>query len=108
MHRPTRLVRLGFVLAGAAAFVEASLVAQDRLKTMPGYEQYQRMSRDIQGAVKSGAVTGRWTSATTFEYTRDGTAYAFDVTTGKAAPVGGVSSSSQIVPAGRGGGAGVE
>ena len=30
--------------------------AQDRLKTMPGYDQYQKMSKEIPGAVKLGTL----------------------------------------------------
>ena len=44
------------VLTGAAgvAILSAAVGAQDRLKTMPGYEQYQRMSKELPGAVKIG------------------------------------------------------
>jgi dipeptidyl-peptidase-4 len=34
--------------------------AQDRLKTMPGYEQYQKMSREIPGSVKPGLLSVVW------------------------------------------------
>ena len=33
---------------------------QDRLKAMPGYEQYQKMSREIPGSVKLGSITAQW------------------------------------------------
>ena len=51
-----RMQRWVIALTGIAALtvVSAALVAQDRLKTMPGYEQYQRMAREIPTAVKSG------------------------------------------------------
>ena len=61
-----RLPRLVVVLAGITALVVASsaLLAQDRLKTMPGYEQYQRMARQIPAALKSGSLAAS-TGATT-------------------------------------------
>jgi len=51
---------IGLALLLIAFFVplpSAALLAQDRLKTMPGYEQYQRMARQIPTALKSGALT---------------------------------------------------
>jgi len=57
-------------------------VAQDRLKTMPGYAQYQRVAREIPTAVKSGALSATWTGdGKALEYTRDGKRYRWDVAT---------------------------
>ena len=54
--------------------------AQDRLKGMPGYEQFQKFSRDAAGAVKLGLVIPRWSSdSKTLDYSYDGKAYRFDV-----------------------------
>jgi hypothetical protein len=36
------------------------LSAQDRLPSMPGYENYQKMAKQLPGAVKSGAVFVTW------------------------------------------------
>jgi dipeptidyl-peptidase 4 len=56
--------------------------AQDRLKTMPGYEQYQRMSKEIPNSVKLGTLAVRWLEGgKAFEYRRDGKAYRFDIAT---------------------------
>lgn len=57
----------GLALAGLAA----TAVAQDRLKTMPGYEQYQRMQGKAAAAVRPGTVNVSWNdpSGKTFEYT---------------------------------------
>ena len=50
----------GWIIAIAAiALLSAALLAQDRLKNMPGYEQYQKMARQIPAAVKTGALTAR-------------------------------------------------
>jgi dipeptidyl-peptidase-4 len=62
------------------AILSAALLAQDRLKTMPGYEQYQKMVRQIPTAVKSGALVATWTDGgKSIEYTRDGKRYRFDL-----------------------------
>ncbi|HEX4946303.1 MAG TPA: DPP IV N-terminal domain-containing protein [Blastocatellia bacterium] len=58
--------------------------AQDRLKSMPGYAQFQKMRNEIPAAVKSGALQGRWLDGgKAFEYQRDGKLYRFDITTGQ-------------------------
>ena len=46
--------------AWAAVVAPPAASAQDRLKAMPGYEQAQRMSKEIPGAVKSGALSATW------------------------------------------------
>jgi dipeptidyl-peptidase 4 len=60
--------------------LSAVLLAQDRLKTMPGYEQYQKVARQIPIAVKSGSIGATWTDGgKSIEYTRDGKRYRFDL-----------------------------
>jgi dipeptidyl-peptidase 4 len=73
----------------AAALLTVSSAAQDRLQTMPGYAQAQKMSQESRDAVKSGALTVSWTDAKAFEYTRDGKRYRYDVTTKTAAETAG-------------------
>src|SRR4030095_6199117 len=88
----------------ALAIVHVPLRAQDRLKAMPGYDQYQKMAREIPGSVKLGAVTVRWKEdGSSFEYAWNGKRYVYDIATKQAkesgdapAPTGG----------GRGGGGG--
>ncbi len=56
--------------------------AQDRLKKMPGYEQYQKMSREIPGSVKLGGLSVVWKEGgQAFEFRRDGKAYNFTIPT---------------------------
>src|SRR5215510_12925346 len=56
--------------------------AQDRLKTMPGYEQYQKMNREIPGSVKLGGLSVVWKDGgQAFEFRRDGKAYHYTITT---------------------------
>lgn len=57
-----------------------SAQAQDRLKSMPGYARYQKMSREMTNAVKLGALSVTWKdNGTAFEYQKDGKRYRFDV-----------------------------
>ncbi|MSO46400.1 MAG: S9 family peptidase [Acidobacteria bacterium] len=67
------------VIAALSA-MSAALLAQDRLKTMPGYEQYQRVAPQIPTAVQSGSLAATWTDGgKSIEYTREGRRYRFDL-----------------------------
>jgi dipeptidyl-peptidase-4 len=94
------------ILACAAT----GLNAQDRLKSMPGYDQYQKMASQIPGSVKSGAINGTWVdSGKALQYSRDGKTWRYDLATrtlAEAPPAG-----PALAPTGRtgrpaGGGAG--
>lgn len=67
-----------------------TLAGQDRLKTMPGYDQYQKMSQLIQGGVvRSGDLSVSWKDDSKgFEYSKDGKRYSYDVATRQAAVIG--------------------
>jgi dipeptidyl-peptidase 4 len=89
-----RSVRLG-VGAGLSAFVAAiawsqvETRAQDRLKTLPGYAQYQRMQPQVGGAVRGGSLVVSWNAdGKTFDYARDGRQYRYDVATRQATEIG--------------------
>jgi dipeptidyl-peptidase-4 len=73
-----------------AALLPAVPSAQDRLQTMPGYQQYQKITQESRDAVKTGALTVTWKDVKTFEYTHDGKRYSYDVTTRTAADLGAV------------------
>jgi dipeptidyl-peptidase-4 len=78
LHRP---------LFAAVLLAALSLAAtgQDRLKTMPGEDQYQKMLREMQGAYRSGAVFVTWKDGgKAFEYRADGKLYLYDIAAGKA------------------------
>lgn len=103
-HRmTTTLLRAGLGVTFAAAAFQVTTGAQDRLKTMPGYEQYQKMARELPTAVKPGALSVTWKDGTAFEYTRDGTLYRYDAATKTATEIGAAPE-----PAGRGRGQSLE
>jgi dipeptidyl-peptidase-4 len=75
--------------------------AQDRLKAMPGYAQYQKMSRQIPGSVKPGVVTVTWKDdGKAFEYQQDGKTYRYDIAAGKSSEIG-KGGASETPPTGR-------
>lgn len=54
--------------------------AQDRLKAMPGYEQYQKMSREIPGSVRPATLPVKWLEGgKAFEYQKDGKTFRYDI-----------------------------
>jgi len=73
--------------------------AQDRLRGMPGFDQFQKMQTALQGggqAFVSGAINPAWAAdGKSFTYTLSGKNYKFDVSsmqameTGSAAPAQG-------------------
>jgi len=83
------VLRAGFGIAAIVALLSVTIGAQDRLKTMPGYDQYQKMSRELGGAVRSGQLSVTWADdGKSFEYSRDGKRYRYDVATRKVAEAG--------------------
>ena len=83
-HTVRRSVRLAL---GLIALLPLTSVAQDRLRTYPGYDQYQRMAGQIAGSVRSGALNVTWVDATSFVYTTEGKRFRFDVNVGKATEI---------------------
>ena len=85
---PRRVVALCVFVFFAAVF--ARIDAQDRLAGMPGFDQYQKMSKQVQGGViVSGAVTPTWAAdGRSFTYTSAGKSYQFDLATMKAVEAG--------------------
>ena len=65
-------------------FCLVSIGAQDRLRSMPGYEQSQKMQATLQGgaAFVSGSITPSWASdGQAFTYTHAGKNYRFEIAT---------------------------
>jgi dipeptidyl-peptidase 4 len=111
-RHPTEVViRAGAALLLATALMHVATSAQDRLKGMPGYEQYQRVSPQLNGAVRSGALNGTWAAdSRSFEYVHDGKRYRFDVAARSAAELGPAGDVATPGRGGRGGrgGSGIE
>jgi dipeptidyl-peptidase 4 len=91
-------LRAAAAIAVAVVALRVPVGAQDRLKTMPGYDQFQKMSRESAGAVKLGSIAARWKDdGSSFEYALDGKLYRFDVATKQATVIG------EAPPGGQGG-----
>jgi dipeptidyl-peptidase-4 len=61
-----------------------SAIAQDRLPSMPGYDQYKKMSTEMRGAIKNDWRFLDWnTDGKTFTYMKGAKTYAYTIATGK-------------------------
>ena len=101
--RSSSTIRVLLAALTGAALLSAAVGAQDRLKTMPGYEQYLRMSKEIPAAIKMGNLPVVWKDGgKAFEYTKDGKTWRFDVAT-KAATELPATDAAPAAPGGRGG-----
>lgn len=74
-----RWTRATLALSLVGLIATAPLAAQDRLKSMPGYDRYQAVGRKTGAALKSGAVSGQWLDDGSFEFKRGGKVLVFDV-----------------------------
>jgi dipeptidyl-peptidase-4 len=102
-------VRVVAAATVALAFVYVPLGAQDRLPLMPGYDRYQRMTREIPGSVKLGSLSVRWKDdGSSFEYAWNGKRYVFDVASRHATETGDAPAPVGGGRGGRGGGVGPE
>ncbi len=68
-------------LLACCSILTARPAAQDRIKSMPGYEQHERMSKELSGAVRLGALDVTWKDPTSFEYRRDAELFRYDIRT---------------------------
>jgi dipeptidyl-peptidase-4 len=85
--RPAR-VRALLLLLAAAAFLPLDAVAQDRLRTMPGYAQYTRMQPLIGSSVRLGSLNVTWVDdGRAFEYTLDSKRMRYTIATKTATEV---------------------
>lgn len=54
--------------------------AQDKLKNMPGYEQYSKVAPQIRGSVEYGMISANWSEdGSSFQYVEDGKLWKYDV-----------------------------
>jgi dipeptidyl-peptidase-4 len=69
--------------------------AQDKLKTMPGYERYTEMAPKIRSSIKYAPRTYTWDDdSSAFEYNQDGKRLQYSIKTGKTIEVEDVIQSS--------------
>ncbi len=82
MHTRT----LSFCSLAVLAFLATATTAaqgQDRLPSMPGYARYQEMAPKIRGSMVTGALSVTWAeNSESFQYSRAGQRYEYDVRTG--------------------------
>jgi dipeptidyl-peptidase 4 len=95
-------VRFALIVPLAAGLFGVGTGAQDRLRTMPGYEQYQKAAKELPNAVRGGALSVSWKDAATFEYVREGKRYRYNVTTRTAEDLGAVPEAQGRGRGGRG------
>jgi len=109
-----KAMRFGVVLTFSLALIlmPAASGAQDRLKSLPGFDQYRKMSTEIPGSVKLGTLPVKWLEGgKAFEYTKDGKTFRYDVaarTAAEAQPSAGGEATPQGRFGGRGGRGGPE
>ena len=84
--------RTAFLLLvfSASLVIPVFSTAQDRLKTYPGYEHYQKMMKEMQGAAKLGILQQpAWKDGgKAIEYSKDGKIWRFDLKTKKTSELG--------------------
>lgn len=80
-----------FFLSMAAALATTISIsqAQDKLKNMPGYEQYQKIAPQLRSAVKPGTLYVNWAEdGKSFTYAENGKLQSFSVKTKEVTEVG--------------------
>jgi len=95
--------RLALAALAGVAILSTAAGAQDRLKTMPGYEQYLRMNKELPAAIRMGNLSVAWKDGgRAFEYAKDGKTWRFDIATKTATELQ-VAEAAPAAPGGRGG-----
>ena len=102
---PLFVVRASIAVSIAAGLLQIAPSAQSRLQTMPGHQQFQKVSSESRDAVKSGGLSVTWKDPKTFEYARDGKLYRYDLSTKTATEFGVAPAAPGRGGRGRGGGA---
>ncbi len=104
MNSRTPVTRSAIVFGAMTVLAAITFtVAQDRLRGMPGYEQYAKMQPLISGSVVSGAVNATWAAdSRTFTYNHGGKAYRFDLATLKPTETGDAPAAGGAGRGGRG------
>jgi len=92
VNRIARLLVRPVPLAIIAATLVSPASAQDRLKSMPGYAQYEKMRSvlpAVQTGLAAGSINATWAEdGRTFEYAQSGRRWRYDVRARKATDIG--------------------
>ncbi len=84
--RTDRMGRVAALLGALAIALTPGALAQSRIKTMPGYDNWSQVAPKITSSVKSGAITAAWAEdSRSFVYSLDGKRWKFDLATKTAA-----------------------
>lgn len=89
-----------FGLVGLAlAMATPAAQAQSRILTMPGYENWAKVSPQISGSVKLGSINASWAEdSKSFDYSLDGKRWRFDLATLKASEAPPRSAAEELHP----------
>lgn len=99
LHHQMKFRRMALPFLALLAVNAVAFLAQDRLKTMPGYSQYARLAEEIPASVKFGSLNVAWKDGSTFEYSFEGKQYRYDINNLKSNEIGPADrQSSQLVP----------
>lgn len=80
IRKPTRLAGGGALIVLLLLLSPVSTLAQDRLRSMPGHERYERVGRAIPTSVESGALEVVWKEGgKALEYSRGGWIYRYEL-----------------------------
>ncbi|PMP95240.1 MAG: peptidase [Candidatus Aminicenantes bacterium] len=78
-----------FLLVGQIFLIPAQLFSQQRLKTYPNYDRYEKISKEIREVIKPGALRVTWKDeGRALEFSRDGKQWRFDLETKKLTEIG--------------------
>jgi dipeptidyl-peptidase 4 len=82
------LPRCAFPLPVLLVLLSSPALAQDRLRTMPGYDRFQQVGLQIPGSVVSGAINAIWDEdGRAFRYQRDNRWFRYEVSSRQTTPV---------------------
>ena len=103
MNRMSIVRGVGLAAVFLLSLAQGVTGAQDRLKSMPGYDRYARMSREMGGAYRAGTLPVKWLEGgNAFEYRKDGKTYRYEVATRAAAEAAPSSADPTSAADGRG------
>ncbi len=87
MNKPGKYLLLIVVVFSFFMFHTSN--AQQWIKNMPGYEQYQKVAPQIRSSVKQGRISAEWSEdGKTFTYSWDGKKYEYELKKKKAVEIG--------------------